>query len=92
MQPLISRQHVRIATGSSDERGVLFFANGRLIAIIVCLSEPSHGSMTGRWFLEVRFGDLFSARAPETFSDIDTAEEWLIGHIKPLSSAAPNGD
>jgi hypothetical protein len=82
MQPLISRKHVRIATGSSDQNGVLFFANDCLIAILVCLSEPSHGTLKGRWFLECRFGDLASARAPETFSDIDAAEAWLIAHTK----------
>ena len=83
MQPLITRQHVRIATGSSDEHGVLLFANDRLVAIIVCLSEPSHGSMAGRWFLEARFGELSSMRAPETFGDIDAAEGWLLAHIRP---------
>jgi hypothetical protein len=83
MQPLITRQDVRIATGSSDEHGVLFFANGHLVAIIVCLTEPSHGSMAGRWFLEARFGILSYARAPETFCDIDAAEAWLTAHIKP---------
>jgi hypothetical protein len=92
MQPLITRQNVRIATGSSDEHGVLFFANDSLVAIIVCLSEPSHGHMKGRWFLEARFGTLSYARAPETFGDVDAAEQWLIAHVRPLSFPGPNGN
>lgn len=77
MRPVITRQHIRIATGSSDEDGFLLFADGRLVAIFVRLSDPSHGEMRGRWFLECGFGDWYSARVPEPFTTVDAAEQWL---------------
>ena len=79
-ESVIVRQHVRIATGSSDEDGVLLFADGRLVAIVVRLSDPSHGNMRGHWYLEWAFGDSYCAPCPEPFPDVEAAEEWLIRH------------
>jgi hypothetical protein len=82
MQPVISRQQVRIATGSSDEEGCLLFADGHLVAVIVRLSEPSHGKLRGCWFLECGFGPWYSTPSPEPFADIGAAEQWLAERLE----------
>jgi len=72
MKPIITRQKVRIATGSADEDGWLLFADGSLVAVLVHLSEPSHGALRGTWFIEWGVGHWYSPRDPNSFTDIDT--------------------
>ena len=70
----ISTQPVLIA-GSSDEEGRLVFADGRLVAVFVRLSEV-HGDQAGWWFLEVGFGALAGPMHP-SFPDLQGALRWV---------------
>ena len=68
-------QPVRIATGSQDEEGELVFADGRLVAVLVHLSDE-HEDEAGKWFLEAGFGRV-SQPNPPTFSNLDEAQAWI---------------
>lgn len=77
----LTLQPVRVRTGSEDERGLLVFADGALVAVLVCLSD-AHGEDAGRWFLEAGFGSLASPQ-PGKFADLDAAETWIAGRLAP---------
>jgi hypothetical protein len=66
---------VRIDTGSPDEEGRLVFADGRLIAVLVRLSEQ-HEDLAGQWFIEAKFGKLDGRSAP-IFADLPQAQAWI---------------
>jgi hypothetical protein len=67
-------QPVRVDTSAKDEEGCLVFADGRLVAVLVRLSDE-HGEMAGRWFLEAGFGRLDGPQHP-TFVDLEAAQAW----------------
>ena len=67
-------QPVRVATGPGDEEGCLVFTDGRLLAVLVRLSE-GYDDLSGTWFLEHGFGTLDGPTHP-TFADIDAAQAW----------------
>ena len=71
----LSFQDLLIDTGSPDEDGRLVFADGRLIAVLVRLSEQ-HGHSAGHWFVEVAFGRLGGRTAP-LFPDFGQAQLWM---------------
>jgi hypothetical protein len=75
----LTLQSVRVDTGSEDEDGLLVFADGRLVAVLVRLSDE-HGDKAGRWFLEHGFGRLDGTTHP-IFDDIETAQAWIAGRI-----------
>lgn len=68
-------QPVRVDTGGADEDGCLVFLNGRLVAVLVRLSDQ-HGDMAGYWFLEHGFGQLGGPRHP-VFDGLDAAQDWI---------------
>jgi hypothetical protein len=53
------------------------FADEALVGVLVRLSDPGHGDLRGRWFIEWGVGawDLRSA-APH-FADLADAEQWF---------------
>lgn len=70
---------VRVETGSADEDGRLVFHDGRLVAVLVLLSEQ-HGDMAGRWFFECGFGRLNDSPSEgwhPDFDDLGAAREWI---------------
>lgn len=72
---------VLVGTGTADEDGRLVFYGGKLVAVLVRLSDE-HGSMAGRWFLERGFGRL-DAPCPPAFDGLDPACTWIarrLGH------------
>jgi len=71
----LSFQNVRVETGGSDEEGCLVFAEGKLVALIVRLSDE-HEDMAGQWFFEAGFGRLDGPAHP-SFSDIEAAQDWI---------------
>ncbi len=75
-------QSVRVATGT-DEEGMLVFLDGRLVAVLVRLSE-AHEGLAGEWFLETGYGPL-SGPDHSTFADLQTGLDWL---EQRLASAA----
>lgn len=68
-------QPVHVATGSSDTKSVLVFADDFLVAVLVHLSDD-HEDAAGMWFLEAGFGPVDDPRPP-TFTDLDAAQGWI---------------
>ena len=68
-------QSVRVETGSLDEDGYLVFSDGKLVAVLVRLSEEQ-GAFVGQWYVEKGFGRLDVARHP-IFPDMDEAQSWV---------------
>ena len=79
----VTLQSVRVDTGSEDEDGVLVFADGRLVAVLVRLSD-GHGDKAGQWFLEHGFNRLDGTVHP-TFGDLEAAQDWIARRIRPVS-------
>lgn len=73
---LLSRQHVRFATGTADSEGLLLYANGELILILARLDDWSHGKQRGRWIAKAAFG-VCSDAGPGVFDTPETAEDWI---------------
>ena len=67
-------QSVRVATGT-DEEGMLVFLDGRLVAVLVRLSE-AHEGLAGDWFLETGYGPL-SGPDHATFAVLQAAPDWI---------------
>ncbi len=69
-------QPVQVATGL-DEEGMLVFAEHRLIAVLVQLSDiHKELGVTGQWFLETGYGRYLAGEHP-TFPDLDAAQAWI---------------
>ena len=66
---------MRVATGSDDEAGQLVVVDGRLVAVLVQLSQD-HEQLAGHWFLEAAFGVLDGPEHP-TFADLEAAQAWI---------------
>lgn len=72
--PLIL-EPARVATGSTDEEGYLVRADGRLVAVLVRLSD-AQGELAGRWFLEAGFGRCVAVDGA-VFESLGEAEAWI---------------
>lgn len=88
----LALQPVRLATGSDDEEGVLVFADGRLVAVLVRLSDQ-HDDDAGAWFFEAGFGHLDGVEHP-TFADLGVAQDWIATRMRsarkrPLDRLSP---
>jgi hypothetical protein len=68
-------QRVAVDTNAVDEEGCLVFADNRLVAVLVRLSEL-HGRKAGRWSLDHGFGKLDGPAHPD-FTDLDEAQDWV---------------
>ncbi len=78
----ITLKPVRIETGSPDEDGRLVFADDRLVAVLVRLSDQHEEA--GKWFLEAAFGRAESGDHP-VFADLEDASGWLAGRLDPVT-------
>jgi hypothetical protein len=67
-------QPVRVATGA-EEDGLLVFAEDRLVAVLVQLSDENEIA-PGEWYLEAGFGRLDGPDHP-SFKDLDGAQAWI---------------
>lgn len=72
----LSLSPVAILTGSDDEEGRLVSTNGRLVAVLVRLSDKAHAELVGSWFLEAGFGPCSQVTAP-VFKSLDEARSWI---------------
>ncbi|HEX2054776.1 MAG TPA: hypothetical protein VHJ78_13765 [Actinomycetota bacterium] len=79
---ILSLRPVRLATGNSDETGCRVFADDRLVAVLVQLSE-AHDSMAGHWFLEAGFNRRLEEPVEPTFADLDAAQGWIARRLGP---------
>ena len=66
---------MRVAAGT-DEEGYPVFADGRLVAVLVRLSEL-HEKAAGHWFLGAGFGRVDGGPDHPTFANLDEAEDWI---------------
>ena len=66
---------VLVGTGTADEDGRLVFHGGKMVAVLVRLSDE-HEDMAGQWFLEHGFGPLDDTWYP-TFDGLDPACVWI---------------
>jgi hypothetical protein len=69
----VELKEIQIAS-DYDHEGRLILIDGRLIAVMVKLSEL-HEHLAGRWYLETGYGVLKSEQP--SFSDLDSAVEWI---------------
>jgi hypothetical protein len=73
----LSFQAVTLDGTSPDSEGRLVFRDGRLFAVVSCLSEI-HAEWAGTWYIEAAFADL-PRHQPQTFGSLAELEEWLAG-------------
>jgi len=76
---ILKLEPVLVQTGSDDEEGLLVFADGRLVAVLVRLSTQHEEA--GYWFLEAAFGMRDRHR---TFPDLEIAQKWISGELTAL--------
>ena len=83
-------QPVRVATGA-EKGGLLVFDDGRLVAVLVQLSEENEIA-PGEWYLEAGFGGLDGPDHP-TFKDLDGAQTWISQRLatQPAADARTSG-
>ena len=75
----LTLQPVQVANGF-DEDGMLVFSDGRLVAVLVRLSDENEVA-PGDWFLEAGFGRVGSVNHP-TFPDLDAAQDWIVKRVR----------
>ena len=69
-------QPVLVDTGTKDEEGCLVFADGRLVAVLVRLSDQ-HDGVAGQWYHEHGFGPELEKPAHPIFPTLDAAQDWI---------------
>ena len=72
---MLTRLHMKIQTNSADDSSVLVMNDGYLVAILVRLDDPIHGTARGRWHLEAHFDHV--PATGRLFADLDEAETWI---------------
>jgi len=81
-------QPVWVDTQEDDEEGFLVFGDGRLVAVLVRLSDQ-HGALAGQWYFEHGFGPLDGLGHPH-FASLDAAREWVgrqLGQVRASREA-----
>jgi hypothetical protein len=77
----LTLQPTRVATGS-DEEGLLVYAQGRLVAVLVHLSDDNEVA-PGDWYLEAGFGSRLDGPHHPTFASLEAAQDWIVSRIAP---------
>ena len=80
---ILTLRPVRIANGSGDENGCLVFANDRLVAVLVQLSD-AHEGFAGHWFLEAGFSRRLDDPVGPTFADLEAAQGWITERLSSI--------
>jgi hypothetical protein len=75
----VTLQPVRIGN-DYDEDGCLVFADNRLAAVLVRLSQY-HGELAGQWFYENGYGRLDGPEHP-VFADLDAAQAYIARRLE----------
>jgi hypothetical protein len=71
----LTLQPARVATGD-DEEGMLVFADSRLVAVLVHLSDENEIAPSD-WYLEAGFGTRLDSLNHPTFPSLDAAQDWI---------------
>lgn len=82
----LTLQPLQVATGS-DEESMLVFAQDRLVAVLVHLSDESEAA-PGDWYLEVGFGPSLESRGGLTFPSLDAAQDWIAERLSQKRTVA----
>ena len=83
----LTLQPTWVATGS-DEEGMLVYADDRLVAVLVHLSEENEVA-PGDWYLETGFGSRLDGPNHPTFPDLEAAQDWIAQRVVGPSTASP---
>lgn len=75
-----SAYSLQIGTDSEDADAIILLANGALVAVLVELSDESHGEDRGKWTIEALFG-LRNGRIPDNFPSRESAAAWVSDNI-----------
>ena len=75
-----SAYRLRIRTDSADDNALILLSDGQLVAIIVELTDESHGDERGKWTVETIFG-LGNNRNPGNYATAGDAADWVSDHI-----------
>ncbi|KAB1068182.1 hypothetical protein [Methylobacterium planeticum] len=77
--PDITLQHVRIDTRSPDSEGLLAFVDGKLVAVLMRLSDELHGAagFSGQWCVEMGFGSCTVGFVPVLLDDVEAVRRWV---------------
>lgn len=78
----IEFQPVTLDSGDYDKDAVLVFRDGRLMAVLTCLSDI-HDDLEGKWFVEATFTGIPQVQSP-TFAELAEVERWA---SEPVSRA-----
>ena len=70
----ITFQPVRVRV-DGQSAGVLAFADGALVAVLVKLDE-THGDLEGRWYAEAAFNGL-ERMEETTFQTLEEVTDWI---------------
>lgn len=70
----IEFQPVTLDSGDLDNDAMLVFRDGRLLAVLTCLSDI-HEDLHGKWFVEATFTGIPQVQAP-TFAELSEVEAW----------------
>lgn len=65
---------VTLDSGDDDKDAVLVFRDGRLMAVLTCLSAI-HEDLCGKWFVEATFIGVPQVQAP-IFAELTEVEAW----------------
>jgi hypothetical protein len=71
----LTLQPTQVAT-INDEDGMLVFFNGRLMAVLVHLSDENDVA-PGDWYLEAGFGRGLDGPNHPAFPSLDAAQVWI---------------
>ena len=77
MAPQITFQRVEVLTDSEDHEGCLVLADGKLVAVLVCVTDPVYDQhLLGAWYLEVGFGAALEMRH-DAFANLEEAAQVI---------------
>ena len=75
-----SAYKLKIRTDSADDNAILLLVDGKLVAILVELSDHVHAAERGKWTIESVFG-LSHKRAAQNFASAADAAAWVSDHV-----------
>ncbi|MDR7039289.1 MULTISPECIES: hypothetical protein [Methylobacterium] len=85
----ITLQPVQIGTLTADTDGRLVFADGKLVAVLVRLSEELHSAdgNAGQWCVEAGFGACEVGMLAVRFDSLEAARSWVADQISTKAPA-----
>ena len=75
-----SAYRLRIRTNSADDNALILLSAGQLVAILVELTDESHGDERGKWTVETVVG-LGNNRNPGNYATASDAADWVSNHV-----------